>query len=160
MTATANTKVPRSTKQLVANVRKLYDAYPDIIKPILSAIEGISLKFLQLIDNIHAGSITNHEFVMETGKLFNINHNLLCALGVGHSSLTLVHETSSSCNCACKLTGAGGGGCALTLLQPMDGADESSLVLDLTKRLEGLEFSVFSSAIGGDGVRWHDMYDL
>ena len=155
-----NTKVPRSTKQLVANVRKLYDAYPDIIKPILSAIEGISLKFLHLIDSIHAGSITNHDFVMETGKLFNINHNLLCALGVGHSSLTLVHETSSSCNCACKLTGAGGGGCALTLLQPMDGMDESSLVLDLTKRLEGLEFSVFSSAIGGDGVRWHDMYDL
>ena len=155
-----NTKVPRSTKQLVANVRKLYDAYPDIIKPVLSAIEGISLKFLQLIDQIHAGDITNQEFVIETGKLFNINHNLLCALGVGHSSLTLVHETSNSCGCACKLTGAGGGGCALTLLQPKDGVDESSLVLDLTKRLESLEFSVFSSAIGGDGVRWHDMYDL
>jgi mevalonate kinase len=47
----------------------------------------------------------------------NINHDLLCALGVGHPSLTAVRETSTSCGGrACKLTGAGGGGCAVTLL--------------------------------------------
>ena len=153
-----NTKVPRSTKQLVANVRKLYDDYPAIITHILSGIEGISLKFLELVDKVQSGQITNPEFVSETGKLFNLNHHLLCALGVGHESLTSVHETSMSFHCPCKLTGAGGGGCALTLLQPSD--NNMSLILELTKKLESLEYSVFSSTIGGDGVRWHDMYSI
>jgi len=54
------------------------------------------------------------------GTLFNINHNLLCALGVGHPALTMVKEASSSAGFACKMTGAGGGGCAVTLLQSGD----------------------------------------
>lgn len=49
-------------------------------------------------------------------KLFCINHALLCSLGVGHPALDKVYEASASVSRACKLTGAGGGGCAITLL--------------------------------------------
>jgi mevalonate kinase len=45
-----NTKVPRSTKVLVAYVRALYEKYPNVIKPILNSIEAISLRFLELVD--------------------------------------------------------------------------------------------------------------
>lgn len=46
----------------------------------------------------------------------NINHELLCSLGVGHPSLTIVCQQSREAGFASKLTGAGGGGCAITLL--------------------------------------------
>jgi hypothetical protein len=45
-----NTKVPRSTKLLVAGVRVKYDKYPDVIKPVLDSIEAISRRFLTLVE--------------------------------------------------------------------------------------------------------------
>lgn len=55
--------------------------------------------------------------MMVQGKLMNMNHGLLCALGVGHPALTKVAEISAKHgSMACKLTGAGGGGCAITLV--------------------------------------------
>jgi mevalonate kinase len=51
-----------------------------------------------------------------------INQHLLDALGVGHPSLTSVVTTSAKYGFSAKLTGAGGGGCAFTVL-PRDCAD-------------------------------------
>jgi mevalonate kinase len=45
-----NTKVPRSTKQLVAGVRVKYDRFPDVMQPVLDSIEAISRRFLRLVD--------------------------------------------------------------------------------------------------------------
>lgn len=51
------------------------------------------------------------------GELMSFNHGLLNAMGVGHPALTKVFEASSRHGgMACKLTGAGGGGCAITLV--------------------------------------------
>lgn len=44
-----NTKVPRSTKELVAKVRRLHEAFPTVVRPILESIEGISQEFLALL---------------------------------------------------------------------------------------------------------------
>lgn len=54
-----------------------------------------------------------------------INHHLLNAIGVGHPALTNVVDVSNQSQCACKLTGAGGGGCAITLVKT--GADTEAL---------------------------------
>jgi mevalonate kinase len=48
--------------------------------------------------------------------MITINHNLLCSLGVGHSSLSEVVNASEAADFTCKLTGAGGGGCAITFI--------------------------------------------
>lgn len=45
-----NTKVPRSTKALVAGVRVLHDAYTDAVTPILDSMNNIALKFLSLVE--------------------------------------------------------------------------------------------------------------
>lgn len=45
-----NTKVPRSTKALVAGVRVLHDAYPDVVAPMLESMDKIALKFLALVE--------------------------------------------------------------------------------------------------------------
>ena len=45
-----NTRVPRSTKQLVAGVRTLHDAYPEIVDPMLESMNSIALNFLVLVE--------------------------------------------------------------------------------------------------------------
>lgn len=45
-----NTRVPRSTKQLVAGVRVLHDAYTDAVVPMLDGMNNIALKFLALVE--------------------------------------------------------------------------------------------------------------
>jgi mevalonate kinase len=44
-----NTRVPRSTKDLVAKVRRLKEDLPDVVRPLLDAVEGISQEFLSLL---------------------------------------------------------------------------------------------------------------
>ena len=47
-----------------------------------------------------------------------MNQHLLNALGVGHAALDRVCATALERGLAAKLTGAGGGGCALVLIPP------------------------------------------
>lgn len=44
-----------------------------------------------------------------------LNHSLLNAIGVGHAALDAVVGAAAEKGFACKLTGAGGGGCAVVL---------------------------------------------
>lgn len=152
-----NTKVPRSTKQLVAGVRALYDRMPTVIKPIFDSIEGISNKFLDLVEKIaqNSSACLSAELVADIGTLFRINQDLLNAIGVGHHSLSAVSEASQSQGFPCKLTGAGGGGCAITLLDDRDSANCRRIALE--SKLRELGFESFQSLIAGDGVKWHSV---
>ena len=47
-----------------------------------------------------------------------MNQQLLNAIGVGHASLNTVVQLTAQHGLHTKLTGAGGGGCAYTLLTP------------------------------------------
>mmetsp|Transcript_18590 Transcript_18590/g.18680 ORF Transcript_18590/g.18680 Transcript_18590/m.18680 type:complete len:534 (+) Transcript_18590:100-1701(+) len=164
-----NTKVPRSTKEQVGKVRTLHESMPTVVQPILESVEGISQVFLGLLDpdlSHGAGTLAptkaseasnakhSDHFCKVVGALFNVNHNLLCAMGVGHSSLTIVKEASSSLGLACKLTGAGGGGCAMTLLESKTDAK----VGELRSVLSGYGYETFCSKLGGLGVKWHSEY--
>ena len=150
-----NTKVPRSTKQLVAGVRMLHDKIPRVVKPIFDSIEGISQRFLELLADARGDPrrINDDELVEEIGALFRINQDLLNAIGVGHAALNAVTEASQAQGFPCKLTGAGGGGCAITLLQ--SGIGSHAKIDALKKSLADFGFETFHSAIAGDGVRWH-----
>eukprot|EP01041_Mallomonas_annulata_P005142 gene5142-10278_t len=164
-----NTKVPRSTKEQVGKVRALHESMPTVVQPILESIEGISQVFLGLLDpdlahsagvlapskgNDSSSAKYPDQFTKVMGSLFNVNHNLLCALGVGHSALTMVKEASMSLGLACKLTGAGGGGCAMTLLD----SKNDSKVGELRSNLSGYGYETFCSKLGGLGVKWHSLY--
>jgi mevalonate kinase len=59
---------------------------------------------------------------------------------------------SRSHGCSSKLTGAGGGGCGFTLLQPsMSPAAVDALAVDL----RGHGFECFETTAGGPGVLFH-----
>jgi len=70
-------------------------------------------------------------------------------MGVSHETLdrlcciTLKHGLHS------KLTGAGGGGCAVTLLRPDTSQD---LIETVQKELTQLGFVCFETVVGGPGV--------
>ena len=102
---------PKKTAKLVKQVAVLKEEYPESINPIIKTI----------------GSFARHGEIMVTqkkytalGKLMNVNHGLLDALGVSTLELSaLVYAARNAGAYGAKLTGAGGGGCmvALTDLQ-------------------------------------------
>ena len=51
-------------------------------------------------------------------ELIDFNQHLLQTLGVSHTSIDRICEITAKHNFHTKLTGAGGGGCCITLLRP------------------------------------------
>lgn len=139
-----NTRVPRSTKVLVAGVKALRDAFPAVVQPIFSSIQAIADTFLS--------SMSSSISEADLASLVSMNHHLLCALGVGHGALDEVHAASAALGFACKLTGAGGGGCAITLLTSAE--DRSERIASFRQKLGERGFEVLQTSIGGQGVRW------
>jgi mevalonate kinase len=135
--------VGRSTRELVARVAARLARYPEATSLTLAAIDAVARQFLG-----GAGEMTAEE----VGTLMSLNHHLLGALGVGHPALDAVCEAVAKRGCWGKLTGAGGGGCALTLLpQNLSAPARSALI----EELQGMGFKCYSSALGGPGVLLH-----
>jgi len=103
---------PKKTSKLVKQVAMLKEEYPDSINPIIKTI----------------GSFAKHGEIMVTqkkyqalGKLMNVNHGLLDALGVSTQELSaLVYAARNAGAYGAKLTGAGGGGCMVALSDSQD----------------------------------------
>lgn len=116
---------------------------------------------------------SSHESIEHMGELMSINHGLLTSLGVSHPRLErlryLVDQSGVGWT---KLTGAGGGGCAITLLRPelaqkratngeaheLNGGAAMSASVDVTplrkleKQLDQEGFIKYEITLGGDGV--------
>jgi len=108
-----DTHVERSTSKLVELVRNRRERQMSIVENIFNAIDAIVDKLVTLFncaDNIY--SYNNQK------ELFEMNQHLLSSLGVSHASLDVIVSAASEVGLAGKLTGAGGGGCALVLLPP------------------------------------------
>ncbi|BEI87502.1 uncharacterized protein CcaverHIS019_0102200 [Cutaneotrichosporon cavernicola] len=143
-----DTGVPRDTKSLVAGVGAMKLAKPEIVNPILDRIQAISDEASSLLT-----SSTERAFLIERlGALMRENHTHLRTLGVSHPSLESVVSTTSKFGLATKLTGAGGGGCAVTLVP--DAFDDASLAR-LTRELEGLGAQPHLTTLGGPGLCVH-----
>jgi len=93
------------------------------------------------------------DLYIEFEKLIDKNQILLNGIGVGHEKLTKVVEIANKYGLHTKLTGAGGGGCAYTLLK---GINSSSLI----KELEAQEFDCYELDVGGNGVLVHKEFQF
>ena len=74
-------------------------------------------------------------------------------MGVSHVTLDEICHVTSKYRLHSKLTGAGGGGCAFTLLRP---DTEQSVVNDVIEELEEEGFNCFVTEVGSFGVMVHD----
>ncbi|KAF8977989.1 hypothetical protein BGZ46_006963 [Entomortierella lignicola] len=141
-----NTRVPRETQVQVANVRKLHDKFPSVVNPMLDSINEISISCKQLFGQ--AGLDRAH-LLSRFGDLVDVNHGMLAALGVSHPALEKVRSISAKFGLKSKLTGAGGGGCALTLIRD-DIAPET--VDEVKNELEAEGFQCLETQVGGPGA--------
>ena len=106
------TGIPGMTLDMVRAVRELRQEQPHRIDPILNELDAVTLAIK------HALELGNFS---DLGVLMNVNHGLLCALGVSSPELdALVHLSRRHGALGAKLTGGGGGG-AIIALCPTNG---------------------------------------
>ncbi|KAF2749457.1 mevalonate kinase [Sporormia fimetaria CBS 119925] len=113
-----NTRQSRSTKVEVAKVATLRRKHPVIAENILDAIGQITESAHTLLTS-PGFDPTSPASLEHLGELVTMNHGLLVALGVSHPKLERIRELIDHTGIGwTKLTGAGGGGCAITILKP------------------------------------------
>ncbi|MCC7560232.1 MAG: mevalonate kinase [Methanobacterium sp.] len=131
------TSQPGNTGILVAEVRKLRQAHPTIINPILEVMEEIT--------NQARESITRGD-QKKVGELMNINQGLLDSLGVNTVELSrLVYQARLAGAMGSKITGAGGGG---SIIAYCPGKTREVLA-----ELNSIE-NAFQVGISSKGVTW------
>ena len=172
-----DTKQPKSTKFEVAKVARLKRLEPLLVGNILDAMDSVARSAIAAIENTgesysgesdtDASSESNApvngnaqasgdgeddklDQMSKIGQLMTVNHGLLYALGVSHPRLERVRELVDHEGIGyTKLTGAGGGGCSITLMKP-DASPEK--VAKLEQQLEEEGYGKFVTTLGGDGV--------
>ena len=144
-----NTRQPRSTATEVAKVGALRKSLPEVTELVLEGIGTVteSAHALLTSPDFHPQDVQTSKTL---GALMNINHGLLVSLGVSHPRLDRIRELVDTFDIGyTKLTGAGGGGSAITLLKP---DFDSRNLRQLEAKLDEEDFERFESTLGGDGV--------
>ena len=111
-----NTKVGRNTKALVAGVSERTIRHPDAMSLVFNAVDSISNELSTIIQSPAPDELSITEKEEKIAELMEMNQGLLQCMGVSHASIETVLRTTLKYKLASKLTGAGGGGCVLTLL--------------------------------------------
>jgi len=142
-----DTRVPRNTKELVGSVGKQKIEEPERVGKVLDDIHRVVEKASTVLSGSTSESLAT---------LIDENHRLLDQLHVSHPSLEAVRRITGAdaYNLATKLTGAGGGGCAVTLI-PKDFS--SSKLTSLISALESEKFTsetfrTYLTEVGGLGL--------
>ncbi len=141
--------VGREGKKLIAHVAAQKEAEPQRVEAALARIQTITDSAQQLLSGTSGASRADQ--VAQLRKLITLNHAELVALEVSHPALELIKnktEAFGAGELATKLTGAGGGGCAVTLLPD---AFEQDKVRELVGELSDAGFKCYETRVGGDG---------
>jgi len=144
-----DTRQAKSTAHEVAKVATLKKTHPKLVNTILDAMDKVTDAASELIEE---KSFDNKsvEDLSKVGELMTINHGLLNSLGVSHPRLERVRELVDHAGIGwTKLTGAGGGGCSITLLRPDVSAEK---LQKLEGQLEAENYAKFETTLGGDGI--------
>lgn len=81
--------------------------------------------------------------------MIDVNHHLLSSLGVGHQSLDKVRQVALEHGLHAKLTGAGGGGCALVFIRSSYAEERR---LKVCEALKQSGFNCYQVKLGVPGV--------
>jgi mevalonate kinase len=144
-----NTQQARSTQTEIDKVKDLQTAHPIVTESILNSIDEVTCSAQRLIEDPNFEGISEATMA-HFGTLIRINHGFLVSLGVSHPRLERIRELVDYADIGwTKLTGAGGGGCAITLLRPNA---NPSVKQDLEQKFDEEGFAKYEVTLGGDGV--------
>lgn len=141
-----NSNARRSSHDAIAHVKELTQRYPDICTAMFQSIQAI-VDAARATMNHRTNEEQQH---VQLNDLMAMNHQVLAALGVGHPMFAQMADIAQTFRCTIKMTGAGKGGCAFTLLPA------TATPLEVQAFIQALEqrgFEVYQSTIGGPGVR-------
>ncbi|EFA05256.2 mevalonate kinase [Tribolium castaneum] len=142
-----DTNTPRDTKTLVGKVATKRAKYRPIIDAILDAMDHTTISALDYFQKMETSDVSGETYDA-LGELADLNQNLLRCLGVSHPKLDQACEILATFGLHCKLTGAGGGGCAICVVPPsVKGVEKAITEL----KLNG--FGAVLTDLGGCGVR-------
>ncbi|KZW02791.1 cystathionine beta-l [Exidia glandulosa HHB12029] len=143
-----DSRVPRDTKSLVAGVSRKKEAEPEAVDKILHAIQTIADEAQRALAD---PELPRDKLLGVIAALIDENHDYLRKLGVSHPVLEKIRALTvdEPFKLSTKLTGAGGGGCAVTLI-PDTLPDETLEKLSDILRAEG--FLPYTAAVGGSGL--------
>jgi mevalonate kinase len=131
----ACTRLKRRTGEVVSQVLKLAESHWDILKHVYRAAEALVEKALRCIQK------GNIELL---GTLMNINQGLLYAIGVSNLELErLIFATRDAGCLGSKITGAGKGGCIISLCKD---------VKDVLSNVRKVTNLAFMTSLGAQGT--------
>lgn len=145
-----DTQQPRSTAIQVEKVKTLKTNYPEITEMILDGIGKLATSALELISSADFPGSGTSDALGCLGDFIGINHGFLVSLGVSHPRLERIRELVDYAHIGwTKLTGAGGGGCAITLFRP---DIEAHIIEELERKFTAEGFQKYETILGADGV--------
>ncbi|XHG03581.1 hypothetical protein AWENTII_006882 [Aspergillus wentii] len=135
-----NSNISRSGATQIAKVRDARDSDPKRVDRLFDTIDRVTLLAIIKLTETVRDEKTLATLVHCLGELIQINHRMLAALGVSHGRLERVRHLLDGRKLAyTKLTGAGGGGCTISLLRAEGEA--------LTETLQQLDEEGYSSVL-------------
>jgi len=116
----------------------------------LDTIDKITNEAHNIITDPDFSNHSGSPHIVRLGELIRINHGILVSLGVSHPRLERVRELIDHAGIGwTKLTGAGGGGCSITLLKPNI---KPAIMKELDNKLSSEGFEKYETTLGGAGV--------
>ncbi|KAL1546040.1 mevalonate kinase [Salvia divinorum] len=144
-----NTKVGRNTRALVSGVSERAVRHGSAMSSVFKAVDSISNEVAAIIQSPVSDDLAITEKEEKLGELMEMNQGLLQCMGVSHSTIETVIKTTLKYKLATKLTGAGGGGCVVTLLPALLAG---TVVDKVIAELEECGFQCLIAGIGGRGM--------
>ncbi|BES91976.1 mevalonate kinase [Nesidiocoris tenuis] len=147
-----NSGIPRKTRDVVRKVADLKRSCPDAVGAVINAMGVVANEFIKNLMGIQDGaepSPTQEEVFRQIETLIDLQQGLLNTIGVSHPRLEEICFITARRGLHSKLTGAGGGGYAFTLLPP-DASEER--VIQTTEDLRSAGFKVEDIVVNGEGI--------
>ncbi|KAH8290532.1 hypothetical protein KR054_003795 [Drosophila jambulina] len=151
-----DSKVSRSTADIVAKVRHLAEGFPQLIEAIWQACEELVTAAVPLYESFGNAQDDSAKFE-KLERLFQINNDLLKAIGVSHPKLEQIFTIAFKRGFFSKLTGAGAGGYVIVLLP--ENYEQNEVYWKLKEELESAGFGVHVTTAGGVGLRVSSLDD-